>query len=228
MAKTTITWLGHSGFLIETNGATILIDPFLTDNPVATVKADDLDPDVIILTHGHFDHVADAAPIATRAGSLVISTDEVCNWMEKQGVAQTHGMNHGGSHKFEFGTVKLTPAIHSSSMPDGSYGGQPAGVILKLIDGTIYHAGDTALFSDMQLIGEEEIDVAILPIGDNYTMGPDDAVRAASFLSATKVIPCHFNTWELIAQDSRAFAMKIQERTDSEGVVLKVGESVEI
>ncbi|WP_459556986.1 metal-dependent hydrolase [Lacunimicrobium album] len=228
MAKSTITWLGHSCFLIETNGATILMDPFLADNPAATVKPEDLDPDVIILTHGHGDHVADAAPIAMRAGSLVVSTFEVCNWMEKQGVAQTHAMNHGGSHKFEFGVVKFTQAVHSSSMPDGSYGGQPAGVLLKLIDGTIYHAGDTALFSDMKLIGEEGIDIAILPIGDNYTMGPTDAVRAAEFLQAKRVIPCHYNTWEVIAQDGKAFASKLREVTGFEGVILKVGESVEI
>lgn len=228
MSKSTITWLGHSCFLIDSNGASILIDPFLTNNPSAKVKPDELDPDLIIVTHGHSDHIEDAVSIATRAGSLVVSTFEVCNWLEKQGVAQTHAMNHGGSHKFEFGTVKFTPAIHSSSMPDGSYGGHPAGVILKLIDGTIYHAGDTALFSDMQLIAEEGLDIAIVPIGDNYTMGPLDAVRAAQFLRAKRVIPCHFNTWELIAQDARAFAAMLRESTDSEGVVLKVGESIEI
>ncbi len=226
--STKITWLGHSCFLIESNEAQILIDPFLTDNPVATTKPEDLDPDVIILTHGHFDHVADAADIAKRAGSLVIANYEVASWMEKQGVEQTHGMNHGGKFQFEFGSVKLTQAIHSSSMPDGSYGGHPAGVILNLIGCTIYHAGDTALFSDMKLIGEQELDIAILPIGDNYTMGPEDSLQAIDFLQPRHVIPAHYNTWEPIAQNANAWAEKVRANSDCTPIVLKVGESFQI
>ena len=147
----TITWLGHSAFQIETAGRTILIDPFLSGNPAASTSADQLAADAILLTHGHGDHVGDTVSIAKRTGAIVIAVYEITAWAEQQGVRRTHGMNTGGGHQFDFGTVKLTPALHSSSLPDGTYAGNPCGILLTLNDGTkIYHAGDTALFSDLR------------------------------------------------------------------------------
>ncbi|MBB02423.1 MAG: metal-dependent hydrolase [Planctomyces sp.] len=210
---------------MHTAGKTLLFDPFFTGNPVASVAADAVNPDVILLTHGHGDHVGDVVEIAKRTGALVISNFEIEAWLQKQGVENTHSMHIGGAHKFDFGTVKLTQAFHGSMLPDGSNGGNPAGIVVRLEDGVIYHAGDTGLFSDMQLIAEESLDVAILPIGDNYTMGPEDSIRATQFLSVPNVIPCHFNTWPLIEQDADGWAKLIRENTEAEPVVLKPGEA---
>jgi L-ascorbate metabolism protein UlaG (beta-lactamase superfamily) len=225
---TTITWLGHATFEIETNGKRLLIDPFLTDNPSASCSADDLNPDVILLTHGHGDHVADAVSIAKRTGALVIANFEICHWLGNQEVQQTHAMHIGGQHAFDFGAVKLTIAHHGSMLPDGSNGGNPCGILLKLADGTIYHAGDTGLFSDMALIGEEGIDLAILPIGDNFTMGPEDSIRAIRMLQPKQVLPCHYDTWPLIAQDAPGWAATVENQTNAKPTVLKPGESVQL
>ena len=213
------------GPFTHTAGKTLLFDPFFTGNPVASVAADAVNPDVILLTHGHGDHVGDVVEIAKRTGALVISNFEIEAWLQKQGVENTHSMHIGGAHKFDFGTVKLTQAFHGSMLPDGSNGGNPAGIVVRLEDGVIYHAGDTGLFSDMQLIAEESLDVAILPIGDNYTMGPEDSIRATQFLSVPNVIPCHFNTRPLIEQDADGWAKLIRENTEAEPVVLKPGEA---
>src|SRR5262249_24886224 len=151
--------------------------------------------------HGHGDHVGDAIAIAKRTGATVIANYEISEWFKAQGVGNVHGQQHGGGHRFPFGRLKLTLAFHGSVLPDGTYGGSPCGIHLFLNDGAkIYNAADTGLFGDMRLIGEEGVDVAILPIGDNYTMGPDDAVRAVKLLQPKKVLPIHYNTWELIAQ----------------------------
>ncbi|MEW4530952.1 metal-dependent hydrolase [Maioricimonas sp. JC845] len=221
----TVRWLGHSAFEIRSEDHTLLIDPFLTDNPAATVTAADLSPDVILLTHGHGDHVGDAIDIARRTGALVIANFEIGEWLGRQGITNCHGMSLGGQHQFKFGTVRMTLAHHGSMLPDGSYGGNPAGLLLTLDGRTVYHAGDTALFSDMQLIGEHGIDLAILPIGDNYTMGPEDSVRATKFLNPRRVLPCHYNTWPLIAQDAQAWSAAIRRDTLAEPVVLQPGES---
>ncbi|MCA8997821.1 MAG: metal-dependent hydrolase [Planctomycetaceae bacterium] len=220
-----MTFLGHSAFQIRHRGQTLLIDPFLTGNPVAAVREEELNPDVILLTHGHADHVGDTVALAKRTGALVVANFEIVNWLSEQGVKNAHPMHLGGQHAFEFGVVKLTIAHHGSSLPDGSYGGNPAGIVLTLGDHKVYHAGDTALFSDMALIGEMGIDVAILPIGDNFTMGPDDAVRAVQFLQPKYVIPCHYQTWDLIHQDANAFAETVREQTEAEPVVLEPGEN---
>src|SRR5690606_32801230 len=167
--------------------------------------------------------VGDAVAIAKRTGARCIANFEITEWLRQQGLENTHAMHIGGEHDFEFGTLKLTIAHHGSMLPDGSYGGNPCGLLLKLAEGTIYHAADTGLFGDMRLIGEEGIDVAILPIGDNFTMGPDDAVRATSFIQPKKVIPDHFNTWPLIAQDAQAWAERIRSETSAEPLVLDPG-----
>jgi L-ascorbate metabolism protein UlaG (beta-lactamase superfamily) len=222
---TSITYLGHAAFAVQTGGKTILIDPFLTGNPLAQATADDVAADFIIITHGHADHVGDTAAIAARTGATVIANFEIVTWLQEQGVENAHPMHIGGSHQFEFGTVKLTVAHHGSMLPDGSNGGSPTGVIIGTSDGNIYHAGDTGLFSDMKLIGEEGLKVAILPIGDNFTMGPQDSVKAAQFLGPEVVIPCHFNTWPLIEQDTGQWSSAVTSETSSTPVVLSPGDS---
>jgi L-ascorbate metabolism protein UlaG (beta-lactamase superfamily) len=225
---TKLTFLGHGTFQIETGGQTILIDPFLTGNPAASVKADAVSPDVIVVSHGHGDHVGDAVAIAKRTGCLVIANFEICEWLGRQGVENTHAQHIGGSHQHAFGTLKLTIAHHGSMLPDGTNGGNPCGVLLKLADGNIYHACDTGLFLDMQLIGEEGLDVAILPIGDNFTMGPDDALKAVKFLKPKKVIPDHYNTWPPIEQDANAWAERVNAETSAEPVVMTPGETLQL
>lgn len=225
---TNITYLGHGSFQIETAGKTIIIDPFFTDNPAAKTTAAEVTPDYLIVSHGHGDHVGDAVAIEKRTGCTIISNFEVSQWLSSQGVENVHPMHIGGSHAFDFGTVKLTIAHHGSMLPDGANGGNPCGVLLKLSDGVIYHACDTGLFYDMKLIGEEGIDVAILPIGDNFTMGPDDALRAVKLIQPKRVIPDHYNTWDLIAQDASGWAKRVSAETKTQPLVLQPGETCEL
>lgn len=222
---TTLTFLGHSAFQIDTSGHSILIDPFLTGNPAASTTAAELHPDVIIVSHGHSDHVGDTIEIARRTNALVIANHEIITWLKRHGVKKTHDMHLGGRHRFEFGTVKLTVAHHGSMLPDGSYGGNPAGILLGTTDGYIYHAADTALFSDMRLTGDVGLKVAILPIGDNYTMGPDDAVLATQLLRPEFVIPVHYDTFPLICQDAAAWSEAVASQTSAVPVVLCPGQS---
>ncbi len=225
---TSVTFLGHGTFLVETNGTHVLIDPFLTDNPVASTTAEEVPAEVIILTHGHGDHVGDAVAVANRTGAMIIANFEIVEWLGGQGIENTHPLHIGGQHAFEWGTVKLTIAHHGSMLPDGSNGGNPAGVLLKLSDGTIYHAADTGLFYDMKLIGEAGIDLAIVPIGDNFTMGPDDALKAVQLIEPKRVIPDHYDTWPLIAQDAEAWAERVRAETSTEPLVMAPGESCEL
>jgi len=228
--STKLTWLGHSTFTIETGEHRLLIDPFLNDNPAAPVKSDEVEADFILLTHAHFDHVADAASIAQRTGATVVANFEVSEWIKKQGVAveKAIGMNPGGGVDLPFGRAKMTIAHHSSSLPDGSYGGVAGGFLLSLEGATIYIAGDTALFLDMKLIGVGGIDLAVLPIGDLFTMGPADSIDAIKMLSPQRVVPCHYNTWPPIEQDAAAWAKSVERETAAEPVVLPPGASVEL
>jgi len=225
---TKITWLGHSTFQIRTAGKTILLDPFFTGNPSASISATAAVADVIIVSHGHGDHVGDTVKIAKRTNALVIANFEIIDWLGKQGIENVHPQHIGGAHQYDFGIVKLTIAHHGSMLPDGSNGGNPCGILLKLAEGTIYFAADTGLFYDMTLIGEEGIDLAILPIGDNYTMGPDDAVKATKMIAPKRVIPMHYNTWPLIEQDAAAWAEQIRNQTNAEPIVLEPGESCQL
>ncbi|MSR30977.1 MAG: metal-dependent hydrolase [Gemmataceae bacterium] len=223
-----LRWLGHSCFYLESSGSRILIDPFLTGNPVAPCKASELSADFILVSHGHGDHVGDAIDIAQRCNATVICNYEISAWMEAKGV-KAHGMQHGGAFQFPFGKVKLTLAFHGSMLPDGSNGGNPCGFLLCLNEGfTFYDAADTGLFGDMALIGEEGIDLAALPIGDNYTMGPDDAIRAVKLLKPKKVMPIHYNTFALINQDAKGWAARVKKETGVEALVLNPGDWLDL
>ena len=224
-----LTWLGHSTWLLQSGEHRILIDPFLTENPSATASPDEIDADFVMLTHGHFDHVADAAAIANRCGATLIANFEIATWFaEKQGVQTTFAMNLGGWANTPFGRVQMTVAFHSSQLPDGSYGGNPGGFLVETSERRIYFAGDTALFSDMQLIGVGGLDAAILPIGDLFTMGPEDSVQAAQWLGARQVFPCHYNTWPPIEQDPHQWAERIRAETASAAVVAEIGQAIEL
>jgi len=219
-----VTWHGHATLSMDVSGTKVLIDPFFTDNPLCNVEADQVNAAFILITHGHGDHVGDAVSIAERCDSLVISNFEICSWMTAQGHEKVHAQHIGGGYQHPFGHVKLTLAFHGSALPDGSYGGMPAGFLLTVEGKKIYIAGDTALFSDMQLIGQAGLDLAVIPIGDNFTMGPDDAIQAVKFLNAKAVIPYHYNTWELIEQDVAAWAERVQSEGDTAVFGLKIDE----
>ncbi len=224
----TITWLGHNCWSIESAGNTILLDPFLNDSPTAPVKADAVKADYILLSHGHGDHLGDTVAIAKRTGATVLTNFEVGEWLKKQGVAadKVIGMNPGGGMQQPFGHVKFTIAHHSSSLPDGTYGGVPGGFLLKLDESRVYFACDTALFLDMKIIGTGGLDLAVLPIGDLFTMGPDDSIDAVKLLNPKRVAPCHYNTWPPIAQDASAWAERVRSHTAAEPIVLKPGSQI--
>ena len=224
-----LKWLGHGTWLINSGEHSILLDPFLDDSPTAPVKAADINATHILVSHGHFDHVADVAPIANRTGATVVAIYEIAEWFSNQHkVENTLGMNLGGTIELPFGSVKMTPALHSSQLPDGSYGGAPAGFLLTLNGSRIYFACDTALFSDMQLIGKEGIDLAVLPIGDHFTMGPEDSLTAIKLISPKQVAPAHYNTWPPIEQDGAAWAKRVQEETTAIPHVLTPGDTIQL
>ena len=224
-----IIYYGHSTFLIETSTHRLLIDPFLTGNPQATTTAAEISCDYILLSHGHEDHTADAAEIARANQATIIANYEIAEYFSSQGLT-THGMNPGGGFDFPFGRVALTPAIHTSSLNAGAnpiYLGTACGIVIEAEGKRIYHAGDTALFSDMKLIGRHGLDLALLPIGDNFTMGPADALDALAFLAPKLAVPMHFNTWPPITQDAAAFAQAAAARQRAVKV-LSPGQSLKI
>jgi L-ascorbate metabolism protein UlaG (beta-lactamase superfamily) len=199
-----LTCFGHSCFQVEIGGKKILFDPFITHNELAKdVQTDQISPDYIFLSHGHGDHIADCVSIAQRSGCKVVAAYEVHEWLNKQGIANTHPMNTGGKWSFDFGTVKCVVAQHSSGLPDGSYGGNPMGFIFTTGEGNFYYSGDTALTMDMQLVPTwARLDFAVMPIGDNFTMDVADAIRAAEFVQCDKIVGVHYNTFGYIVIDT--------------------------
>jgi L-ascorbate metabolism protein UlaG (beta-lactamase superfamily) len=220
------TFYGHASLELETGGKTILFDPFISPNPQAKhIDINTLKPDYILLSHGHGDHVADAAAIQKNSGAQIVAIAEIAGWYAAQGIENTHGMNIGGGFDFDFGRAKMVYALHSSSMPDGSYGGNPAGYVIYSEGKKVYFAGDTALTYDMKLLAEENLDWAILPIGDNYTMGADDAIKACEFINCKNVIGVHYDTFPAIKIDKAA----VMEKFIKAGINLKlpaIGESI--
>jgi L-ascorbate metabolism protein UlaG (beta-lactamase superfamily) len=206
---------GHSTFTLTTDdGTRIVIDPWFDENPVSDVKADEVDDvDFILCTHGHFDHFADAIPLAKRTGATLVSTFEIVSFVQTQGVEKAHPLHIGGGFNFPFGYVKMTAALHGGQVAgddEGAFTTVPGGFWMDLNGKRLYHAGDTALLMDMQLL-RGKVDVALLPIGDNFTMGPEDAVRAVEFIRPKTVIPIHYNTFDMIAQDPEAFRRQVGE-----------------
>ncbi len=223
----TLTYHGHSTFSLETDDGThLVVDPFFSDNPAFEGSLDDIEADFILLTHGHYDHVADAMPLAERTGATIIASYEVATYMENHGLTVS-SQHIGGGVQYPFGHLKMTPALHGGmiELPNAeSFTTVPAGFLLRLNSGSrVYFAGDTALLMEMQLLAGK-VDVAVLPIGDRYTMGPEDAVTAVDFIDPNVVIPCHYNTWPPIEQDAHAFARAVGDRAHTE--VMAPGDSV--
>ncbi len=222
-----LTYFGHSTFLFVIDGKKVLFDPFITPNELAKdVDVKGIKPDYILVTHGHEDHVADVEAIAKESGAMLISNFEVVSWFQNKGIENVHPMNHGGSKSLDFGKIKYVNAIHSSTLPDGAGGGNPGGFVVKTKSGTFYFAGDTALTYDMKLIGEEfDVKFALMPIGDNFTMGIDDAIKAADFVGTNLIIGMHYDTFPYIEIDKEA-AIEKAKKADKELKILKIGEKI--
>ncbi len=217
--QTTLTFLGHAAFALESGQTAILIDPYLAGNPQAAARPDELKADYILVTHAHGDHLGDTVAIAKRTGAKVVATAEVANMLKARG-CNVIPVHIGAKKQFPFGYIRVTPAIHGS----GVAGGHAAGFIVNLAGTTVYHAGDTGLFGDMALLGRlEKIDYALLPIGDNYTMGPDDAVEAVGMLNPRFVVPMHYNTHALIKQDPAAFKKAVETRYKTKVIIMQPG-----
>jgi L-ascorbate metabolism protein UlaG (beta-lactamase superfamily) len=223
------TYYGHACFSVHAGGKTLLFDPFISPNPLAKeIEVKKVAADFILVSHGHGDHVADVIDIANRTGATVIAPYEVGTWFEGKGVKNVQSMNHGGSAKTDFGRVKLTSAIHSSSMPDGSYGGNPCGFVVETGDGNFYYSGDTALTYDMKIIGETfELSFAVFPIGDFFTMGIADALQAADFAGVSKFIGVHYDTFPPIKLDHEAARAAAQE-AGKELLLPAIGETIAV
>jgi L-ascorbate metabolism protein UlaG (beta-lactamase superfamily) len=221
-----VTWYSHAALLIESTETRLLVDPFFTGNPLSPISADQIEADYIFVSHGHGDHVGDTIAIAERTGATVVSNAEIQKWFAEKGVENTHAMHIGGGFDFPWGRVKLTIAQHGSALPDGTNGGNPCGFLFYMQGKNVYHACDTGLFYDMKLIGEEGIDLAVLPIGDNYTMGPQDGLRAVKLIAPKHVLPIHYDTFDVIKQDAGKWKSVVESETETKVSLLKPGESI--
>ncbi|KKH47753.1 metal-dependent hydrolase [Methanosarcina sp. 1.H.A.2.2] len=228
MADVKITWLGHAAFLLEAEKK-LLIDPFISGNPKAPCTPDALDPDIIAVTHGHRDHLGDAIEIGARTGCRIISIHEVANYIKSKGVF-AEGMNKGGTMEVEGVALTMTQALHSSSIDASGFsfdGGSPAGFLIGIGGHSFYHAGDTGVFGDMQLIGElYEPEIALLPIGDRFTMGIKEAVKAVELIQPKIVVPMHYNTFDVIKQDPEEFRKAVEAKVDTKVIIMEPGESI--
>lgn len=224
-----ITYYGHSCFHVSVGGKQLLFDPFITGNPLASgVDVHSIHADYILLSHAHSDHIGDALAIARRTGATIIGIWEIYSWALRKGIEKAHPMNIGGSWSFDFGTVKMVRADHSSSFEDGTYGGHPAGFYIETAERNFYYAGDTALFNDMKLLGKHyRIDFAFLPIGNNFTMGVDDALIASKFIKCDKIIGMHYDTFGFIKLDHDTAVQKFKER-DRSLLLMQIGEQIDI
>ncbi|HUU27287.1 MAG TPA: metal-dependent hydrolase [archaeon] len=223
-----LTYFGHAAFLIDTGRHKVLIDPFISGNPKAEVNPDEIVCDAILLTHGHGDHIGDTIPIARRCGALVVTTYELAGYLDSQDV-KTHPMHIGGYRKFDFGAVKLTPAFHGGAVEGANICCTPCGFLFFTDGLCLFHPGDTSLTLEFELIGRMyDLDLAMLPIGDNFTMGPEDALEAVRMLKPKRVVPMHFDTWDLIAQDARSFKDKVESETISQVVIIDPGQTIDI
>ncbi|GAB3022169.1 metal-dependent hydrolase [Cyclobacterium sediminis] len=224
-----LKYFGHSTFLVEIGGKSLIFDPFISPNSLASnIEIDKIKADYVLVSHGHEDHVFDVEKIVTNNKATLVSNFEIVTWYQNKGVKNVWGMNHGGAKAFDFGNVKYVNAIHSSALPDGSYGGNPGGFVIESAQGTFYFAGDTALSYDMKLIGESfDIDFAILPIGDNFTMGITDALKAAEFVGTDKIIGMHYDTFEPIRID-KIKVKREAEKSGKELILLNIGESISL
>jgi L-ascorbate metabolism protein UlaG (beta-lactamase superfamily) len=230
MADVKITWLGHAAFLLEAEKK-LLIDPFISGNPKAPCSPEDLDPDIIAVTHGHRDHLGDTIAIGARTGCRIISIHEVANYIKSKGIF-AEGMNKGGTMEVEGVTLTMTHALHSSSIDASGFsfdGGSPAGFVIGIGGHSIYHAGDTGVFGDMQLIGElYKPEIALLPIGDRFTMGIKEAVKAVELIEPEVVVPMHYNTFDVIRQDPEEFRKAVEAKVNTKVIIMEPGESIEL
>lgn len=222
-----LKYFGHSSFMTRIKGIEILFDPFISPNSLASaINVDEINPEYILVTHGHEDHVADVERIAKNSSAMLVSNFEIISWFQKKGIENVHPMNHGGSKAFDFGIVKYVNAIHSSTLPDGSSGGNPGGFVISTDQGNFYFAGDTALTYDMKLIADSfDIDFAVLPIGDNFTMDIKDAIRAADFVGTDKIIGMHYDTFPYI-RINKSEAKQLAEKAGKKLFLPDIGESI--
>ena len=222
----TLTYYGHSAIALELNGTNVLVDPFIKNNPMSSIDIDLLEVNYILVSHGHEDHMGDTIAIAQRTGATVVANFEIANWLSAQGVKNVHPQHIGGGYTHSFGYVKLTQAHHGSALPDGSYGGTACGFLISASGTSIYLACDTGLFGDMKLIGNEGVDIAVLPIGDNFTMGPQEALLAIQMIKPSVAVPVHYNTWPLIEQNATEWKRTVEMQTPTKVHVLQSGQSL--
>ena len=224
-----LTYFGHACFSVEINGKNILFDPFISENELAKdIDISSVKADYILISHGHFDHIKDVEEIAGNTGAQLVSNFEIISWFGNKGIENGHPMNHGGQWNFDFGTAKFVNAVHSSVMPDGAYGGNPGGFIVRSSQGNFYYAGDTALHADMSMYGQyEKLDFAVLPIGDNFTMGVDDALIAADMINCDKIVGVHYDTFGYIEIDKEEAKRKFSEK-GKELILIEIGDTVKL